>query len=721
MKKFNKNEQELDQVIFCLQTYFSFVIALLTLKIISLRVNTRFRKEIQTLFGCEGENLIETIKIVLSNSILEEIDLKSIFKNDYFLWFIDAESSSFEEPIHFILRAINRISSMFSSIPDYGFKDIFKELYENLIPRVVRHDLGEYYTPNWIAEYITSNLELNGNTRILDPSCGSGTFLIHAINQIKKQCNSNVEKSELLNIICNHVIGFDINPIAILTARVNYLIAIVDLIPFARENFSIPIFLKDSIRLDSSVSETDKFDYIVGNPPWIGWENLSSSFREATQHLWKKYNLFSITKAAEARLGGGKKDFSMLFVYRSIDSFLKEKGELIFLINQSVFQSVKTGEGFRNFQLNENEPFSVLKVDDLTDLKPFQAAAQTSILYCRKGEETKYPVNYTSWKKKEKSNFADNSLTYEYVEKAVKKHVYYAQQSSHKAGSPWIIYPQEDEEFPELIKKLSGNSPYIGKAGVCTWLNGVFWIKVLEKCPDGRILIENLGEIGKKEVPTIEAKIEPDLVFPLIRGRDVKLWNVNLKDNFYLLVTNDPVTRKGISTSRMRKDYPETLKYLNHFKEFLKERSGYKKYFSAADPIYSIYNVDKRLFAPFRILWSEIGSFGCSIAQKSIDPLLGKKVQVPNNKVMYIPFTTAEEAYFVLGVVNSSIIRKFITAKKLNTSTSTNTISEMRLPKFNNKFQDHLQIAKLAYNLTVNENDRMYLNQLDSRVSELYN
>src|SRR5205823_7538990 len=63
--------------------------------------------------------------------------------------------------------------------------DVLKALYESLIDPAQRHDLGEYYTPDWLAawvieEAVTDPLE----QRVIDPACGSGTFLFHAIRHL---------------------------------------------------------------------------------------------------------------------------------------------------------------------------------------------------------------------------------------------------------------------------------------------------------------------------------------------------------------------------------------------------------------------------------------------------------------------------------------------------------------------------------------------------------
>lgn len=78
-----------------------------------------------------------------------------------------------------------------------------------------------------------------------------------------------------------------------------------------------------------------KFDYVVGNPPWINWEHLPEQYREDMKNLWIHYDLFP-HKGMDTILGKGKKDISMIMTYVAIDKYLKQGGKLGFLITQSV-------------------------------------------------------------------------------------------------------------------------------------------------------------------------------------------------------------------------------------------------------------------------------------------------------------------------------------------------------------------------------------------------
>ena len=101
-------------------------------------------------------------------------------------------------------------------------EDIFRELYEILIDEGTRRRIGEYYTPLWLAEYITGKIQrdaegLKGRI-VLDPFCGSGTFLVSAFYQ-------KISEGEEAENAIKELVGFDINPLAVSIARAELMIA----------------------------------------------------------------------------------------------------------------------------------------------------------------------------------------------------------------------------------------------------------------------------------------------------------------------------------------------------------------------------------------------------------------------------------------------------------------------------------------------------------------
>jgi hypothetical protein len=103
-----------------------------------------------------------------------------------------------------------------------GKEDVFRELYEILIDAETRRKIGEYYTPLWLVEYMIDKVSdgLNGlkGKIVLDPFCGSGTFLVAAFYK-------KVQEGEDPDNAIKEIIGFDINPLAVSIARAELMIA----------------------------------------------------------------------------------------------------------------------------------------------------------------------------------------------------------------------------------------------------------------------------------------------------------------------------------------------------------------------------------------------------------------------------------------------------------------------------------------------------------------
>jgi hypothetical protein len=103
-----------------------------------------------------------------------------------------------------------------------GKEDIFRELYEILIDAETRRRIGEYYTPLWVVEYmmnkVSKNVEGLKSKVVLDPFCGSGTFLVVAFYK-------KVQEGEDPDDALKEVVGFDINPLAVSIARAELMIA----------------------------------------------------------------------------------------------------------------------------------------------------------------------------------------------------------------------------------------------------------------------------------------------------------------------------------------------------------------------------------------------------------------------------------------------------------------------------------------------------------------
>ena len=128
--------------------------------------------------------------------------------------------------------------------------DVLKSLYESLIDPDERHDLGEYYTPDWLAaRVVAAAIPRPLEQRVLDPSCGSGTFLFHALRRlIEAGREAGLPPAAIVAACADHVFGIDVHPVAVALARVTWLLALGDLIRDRPPTLSVPVFMGDSMQ-----------------------------------------------------------------------------------------------------------------------------------------------------------------------------------------------------------------------------------------------------------------------------------------------------------------------------------------------------------------------------------------------------------------------------------------------------------------------------------------
>lgn len=134
--------------------------------------------------------------------------------------------------------------------------DVMKVLYESVISTETRKKLGEYYTPDWLANRVVNQIVTKPLAeKVLDPACGSGTFLFAAIRHyIAAAVEAGHTNSEIVSGVVSHVSGIDVHPVAVAFARTTYLLAIgIDRIAAEdRPAFSVPVYLGDSVQWGQS-------------------------------------------------------------------------------------------------------------------------------------------------------------------------------------------------------------------------------------------------------------------------------------------------------------------------------------------------------------------------------------------------------------------------------------------------------------------------------------
>lgn len=192
--------------------------------------------------------------------VLAKFNIDFLFERDEYDWVFDPAISS---QLDKFFRDIGEFLLSIDWSQEVGL-DLLKRIYQNVVPREVRRQLGEFYTPDWIAQLIlwrALHILVKGSPpnkiiikdptseivelidefykkyrripRFIDPTCGSFTFGVHYINSLLKWYaikRVQINPIDFASQIMESVLGIDLNPVAIITAKVNYLLQIYRLL-----------------------------------------------------------------------------------------------------------------------------------------------------------------------------------------------------------------------------------------------------------------------------------------------------------------------------------------------------------------------------------------------------------------------------------------------------------------------------------------------------------
>lgn len=243
-----KDKVKIEYLIFSIQTYFALIIKFLSIEVLNY-ISLKKKNGFNTFKIENAKELKSQLEDMEQGGLYKKLGISNFLEGDFFggyLYFWD------EDLYDLIKQMMEKFENYdYSSInlePELA-KDLLKNVYHNLFPKELRHNLGEYYTPDWLAEFLIDkmNIEFNTNKVILDPTCGSGTFIVLLIKKYI-QFNKNLDNSsELLKGILNSIKGYDLNPLAVISARANYIISLGELMNERTEDIEIPIYLCDSM------------------------------------------------------------------------------------------------------------------------------------------------------------------------------------------------------------------------------------------------------------------------------------------------------------------------------------------------------------------------------------------------------------------------------------------------------------------------------------------
>jgi type I restriction-modification system DNA methylase subunit len=444
-----------------------------------------------------------------------------------------------------------------------------------------RKEQGIYYTPTWVVDYIvrTSIKEAlarkgakSESLRILDPACGSGTFLLRAFDHILTIRNPTAEATQKrfdpenegrlvglrTDVLQSNLFGVDLDPRAVEIAQLNLMIRAAESkhrLPTLERNIRVGNSVIRDATVDPraldwgtafpQVTRDGGFDVVVTNPPYVRIQNLPEAerdyFASRFEATWN-YDIYT------------------LFVQQAWE-LLREGGVAGFILPNK-FLNASYGQSLRTFLAERG---AILSLMDFRDYQVFQdATTYTCLLFLRKGPHRERfefgslradsdPAGVRSLSNEQ---FAVSSV-------AVPK----------DPAKPWTLVPADSRG---LFERLDGTRQRLSDiaesvfVGLQTSADPVYIVSVDRE--DGPLAYVTEAESG------VAVPIERALLRPILRGREIQRWAVEWRKLFLIL----PYKLEGghvepIRSEELRRGYPWAAAYFDRHRTKLEARDGAEK------------------------------------------------------------------------------------------------------------------------------------------------
>lgn len=608
----------------------------------------------------------------------------------------DTLSFSFQS----LSKQVVDIDTVSDSFDHLFSKDDFREadtsfltsLYEAVIPRKIRLELGEYYTPRGLAELAVDSLNISNieEASFLDPGCGSGVFNSVCIN--KKIADMEGKNPEyILSNITSSVFGIDLNPVAVKSSKLNYLLSLLPILEVVdNTTIEVPVFLTDVLKLtrdEKIMYNGEEFDinvsHLVGNPPWITWNRIDDNVKDIWKQKYvKKLDLLPHENTV-SRLGHANDDISIPFVWVCIHHYLENNGGATFVLKRDIMKG-PAGKLLRTLKV-ANRDLDMTHIHDLNKLRPFgkQVGAHVAIYTWTADSQPTFPIEASSLTSKDtKPDFSSISTIQDSVN-IEKTNI--LPLDSDDSTSSWI---REDAERAAL-----GECDQDIRHGVKDDAQDVFSIKR-----------DQLSDI------------EPDFVYPYLKSKHIVKYG--LFGHELRLV---PISKTNEDNEELiRSECPLTYEYLSQNREALENRSS-----SWLDngTFYNIFGIGEYTWSEYKVVWCRLGfKPHFAVVSTVYDDDLGEKMVIPGDHYMFISTDNKEEAHFLCALLNSSIYQQSLRdiASEGKASLSKSVVSKLEIPEWNETEESrrladlsirahdivpqHTDMSKRSYNkTTINE------------------
>ena len=222
--------------------------------------------------------------------------------------------------------------------------------------------------------------------------------------------------------------------------------------------------------------------------------------------------------------------------------------------------------------------------------------------------------------------------------------------------------------------------------------NGIFFVDAW--MAKKKLFVKNRASDGRNaDIEEITQSIEAEFLFPLLRGENVGRFSAK-PEQFIVLPHSSASPLSPVQFSELP---PKTQEFLSAFRKALKGRSKFRNFDPSGESWHSLYSVLQPTFASHKVVWREmgLGIIAAAIGSARL-PDESVKLIIPDHKLFLIPCQSEDEADFVAGVLNSSVVNLIVASYAVSTGISTHILGRIPVPKFQSSNANHKNIAKCA-------------------------
>ena len=601
----------------------------------------------------------------LKNDVKEKFNFEIGNEITYFSPLFDALEEL--EPLAFN-RLINLITDEIFSLDDNP-EYLFDGVIQNFLSTYIRHKSGEFYTPPFLVKKMVKESYKFGS-KVLDPCCGSGNFLVEIVKTILN--SHNTEKEKIMAI--NNIHGYDINPISIFITKINFLFLFKEKISKVDLNLYVTDYLSDE-----EVSVKEEFDLIIGNPPWFTLRDVDSpDYQKKIKDLSEKLEIKPLPKNIL------NIEIASLFFYKAKTSNMKNNAKIFFVITEGVINGSHAAR-FRNFKGFKNVKIwkftrEITKVFNVDFICIFAQKSAESL----QKDNIEVPAYLFSIKEKRKklTYFDTIDLKLEKIEILVP---YLIETKGDKTYTNKLI---TEEDYKKLIPiKVSEYKKLFHKGADLNPRNLIFIncekydTSLVKISPDIRIF-----KRAKEPWNNIEFKdelVEKEYAFKVIKSTELVKFFVYGYYDVFLPLNRGNLSFDYSSLGKKAKVFYDKINgiYLNYKKETTKNESLMDNLNRWSKLI------NKRQTSKIKVVYNNSGSVvNAAVVQGDF---------IVTGDLSFYSTDDLNEAYYLSAILNSPLMTKQVKIKKSSRHIFKIPF-EVPIKKFGNSDKNHLKLAELA-------------------------